>query len=49
MKLLRRHSVVTATAVLISACAIGPVQPDLSARAPDLAGFGEVQDRKSVV
>jgi tetratricopeptide (TPR) repeat protein len=43
MKLCRRSSVVTATAVLISACALGPLQPDLSARAPDLAGFGEVQ------
>ncbi len=43
MQLLRRHSVITATAVLISACALGPVQPDLNARAPDLAGFGEVQ------
>lgn len=43
MSFFRPSSLATATAVLISACALGPLQPDLNARAPDLAGFGEVQ------
>ena len=35
-----RSLVATATLVLLAACALGPLQVDRSARAPDLAGFG---------
>jgi tetratricopeptide (TPR) repeat protein len=43
MKVWRRHSWATTVAVALSACALGPLQPDLSARAPTLTGFGDVQ------
>jgi hypothetical protein len=43
MKWFRRSSLAPLGLVLISACALGPLQPDLAARAPDLPGFGDVQ------
>jgi hypothetical protein len=43
MQWFRRSSLGAAIVVLVSACALGPLQPDLSARAPELTGFGEVQ------
>jgi hypothetical protein len=43
MKWFRRSTWAPVSLVLISACALGPLQPDLAARAPDLPGFGDVQ------
>jgi hypothetical protein len=43
MKSFRKPALTSACAVLFSACALGPLQPDLAARAPDLLGFGDVQ------
>jgi tetratricopeptide (TPR) repeat protein len=43
MKAWRRNTWASAVAILLSACALGPLQPDLTARAPELTGFGDVQ------
>ncbi len=43
MKWFRRSNLAPVGLVLISACALGPLQPDLAARAPELTGFGDVQ------
>ena len=38
-----RSLLASAVLSLLTACALGPLQPDRSARAPDLKGFGSVQ------
>jgi hypothetical protein len=38
-----RSLLASAVLSLLTACALGPLQPDRAARAPDLKGFGEVQ------
>jgi hypothetical protein len=43
MKNLRVRQISQAAVVLLSACALGPLRPDLLARAPELKGFGDVQ------
>ena len=43
MKTLPRPLVPSAVLLVLTACALGPLQPDREARAPELKGFGEVQ------
>ena len=43
LKPLSRSLVASAVLSLLTACALGPLQPDLTARAPELQGFGELQ------
>ena len=38
-----RSLLASAVLSLLAACALGPLQPDRTARAPDLKGFGELQ------
>ena len=41
------HRIGLVALATLGACALAPLQPDLTAKAPELAGFG--RDRKSVV
>ncbi len=43
MKKMSRSLLASAVLSLLTACALGPLQPDRTARAPDLKGFGDVQ------
>lgn len=43
MKTVSRPLIGSAVLLVLTACALGPLQPDREARAPELAGFGEVQ------
>lgn len=43
MKRLPRRLIASAALLLVGACAVEPLQPDTAARAPALAGFGELQ------
>jgi hypothetical protein len=43
MKPISRSMMASALLLLTTACALGPLQPDREARAPELSGFGEVQ------
>ncbi len=43
MKTVSRSLLASAVLAVLTACALGPLQPDRAARAPDLKGFGDVQ------
>ena len=43
MKPISRSLLASAVLAALTACALGPLQPDRTARAPDLKGFGNVQ------